>query len=415
MKIKILLLVFLFNVSIAFAQIDINLLRENYSNFETIQAEITLENPLKNLSANDIKIDNIKVAPLIFSLEENKYFIYFNLPNLQNGTHNLSVSSRFLINNALTDIVSEKEFNIIESNSSLSIKPGILFINKNSLQWHYSIILKNNNQPLDISVDLDSDFLYPVRTNIFLENNEEKNLFIIPKEGSIQDSKLILNYENTYEIPIIILDYKMENDSNTNLEESEKKVSFIVSQSSLTRVLNTDQSISGPIEFKNNLNRNINVKFYLTGDLDKIIKINITQMKLKPNEVNSQYLFINEDKNAKGVYLGELVLEAEGSKEEFTIELDFIEEVNDIETADTEEVEEDSLGDIQNEDFSSELGIGIINLSSPQTQPEKNKSSYLFSILLIIVILLLLLVIFYLSKVKRPPKTFKDYTSSIKR
>ena len=68
MKIKILLLVFLFNVSIAFAQIDINLLRENYSNFETIQAEITLENPLKNLSANDIKIDNIKVAPLTFPL-----------------------------------------------------------------------------------------------------------------------------------------------------------------------------------------------------------------------------------------------------------------------------------------------------------------------------------------------------------
>lgn len=415
MKIKILLLVFLFNVSIAFAQIDINLLRENYSNLETIQLEVTLEDPLKNLSANDIKIDNLKVAPLIFSLEENKYFVYFNLPNLQNGTHNISVSSRFLINNALTDVISEKEFNIVESNSSLSIKPGILFIDKNSLQGHYIIILKNNNQPLDVFVDLDSDFLYPVRTNIFLGSNEEKNLFIIPKEGLIKDSKIILSYENVYEIPVIILDYQMTNDSSIDSNEIEKKVSFVVSQPSLTRVLNADQSISGPIEFKNNLNRDINVRFYLTGDLDKIIKINVTQMKLKPNEASSQYLFINEDKNAKGVYLGELVLEAEGQKEEFPIELDFIEGVNDIEETETEEAEEDSFGEIQNEDFSSELGIGMINLSSPQTQPEKNRNTYLFTILLIVVILLLLLVIFYLSKIKRPPKTFKDYTSSIKR
>ena len=178
MKIKLIALIFLINISIALAQVDINIYRDNYSSLETLQAEINLDNPTKNLSANDITIDNVKISPFIFNLDKNKYFVYFDLLNLESKNHSLIVDSRFVIDNALTDLQKSKEFNVIDSDSSLSIKPAILFIDKNDIKQSYKITLKNNkdsNDILDVSVNLTSDFLYPARKILSFVRNEEKN------------------------------------------------------------------------------------------------------------------------------------------------------------------------------------------------------------------------------------------------
>ncbi|MDP6641842.1 MAG: hypothetical protein QGF74_00460, partial [Candidatus Nanoarchaeia archaeon] len=275
MKIKLIALIFLINISIALAQVDINIYRDNYSSLETLQAEITLDNPTKNLSANDITIDNTKIAPFIFNLAENKYFVYFDLLNLESKNHSLIVNSRFLIDNALTDVQRSKEFNIIDSDSSLSIKPAILFIDENDLKQSYKITLKNNKDTddiLDVSVNLTSDFLYPARKILSFVRNEEKNLFIFTQQGVVEDSKIILTYDRVYEIPIVIksTEETQGSDEINNIEEVDEKVSFVTAESSLIRTLNTNQAISGPLEFKNNLDRNLNVKFYLTGNLDEV-------------------------------------------------------------------------------------------------------------------------------------------------
>ncbi|MBI2667676.1 hypothetical protein HYX17_02800, partial [Candidatus Woesearchaeota archaeon] len=281
MKIRLILLMLIINVSIALAQIDINILRQDYSPFETLQVEITLNNPTRELLANDVKIDNIKIAPFIVPLEKNKYFVYFDVPDIENNTYNLTVNSRFLINNALTDVTERKEFNVINSNYSLSVKPAILIIDKNNLKESYKIILKNNNYPLDVNIKLDSDFLYPARNTISLLDNEEKNLFIFSKQGAVEEAKIILNYDRIYEIPVIIKSSQIINEENNSIEEAEQKASFITEQPFLTRELAPDEAVSGPLEFRNNLNRNLRIKFYLTDDLNKIIRINTTNIILK--------------------------------------------------------------------------------------------------------------------------------------
>ena len=421
MKIKLIALIFLINISIALAQVDINIYRDNYSSLETLQAEITLDNPTKNLSANDITIDNTKIAPFIFNLAENKYFVYFDLLNLESKNHSLIVNSRFLIDNALTDVQRSKEFNIIDSDSSLSIKPAILFIDENDLKQSYKIILKNNKDTddiLDVSVNLTSDFLYPARKILSFVRNEEKNLFIFTQQGVVEDSKIILTYDRVYEIPIVIksTEETQGSDEINNIEEVDEKVSFVTAESSLIRTLNTNQAISGPLEFKNNLDRNLNVKFYLTGNLDEVIRLKTTQITLSANKEDSQTLFINEQKNAKGIYSGSLMLEAEGYTEEFPIELTFVDEEIIIEDPSIENGEDssDSL-EPPDEDFTPGVDfLGILNSSEEPTQ-EEGKSSSLFPIMLIVIVVLLLLIIFYLIKIQKPKKNFKETISSIKK
>ncbi len=420
MKIKLIALIFLINISIALAQVDINIYRDNYSSLETLQAEINLDNPTKNLSANDITIDNVKIAPFIFNLDKNKYFVYFDLLNLESKNHSLIVNSRFVIDNALTDLQKSKEFNVIDSDSSLSIKPAILFIDKNDIKQSYKITLKNNkdsNDILDVSVNLTSDFLYPARKILSFVRNEEKNLFIFTQQGVIEDSKIILTYDRVYEIPIIIKSTEeIQGSEETNVEEIEEKASFVTAESSLIRTLNTGQVISSSLEFKNNLDRNLDIKFYLTGNLDEVIRLKTTQITLSSNKEDSQTLFINEQKNAKGTYSGSLMLEADGYTEEFPIELTFVDEEETIIDEFNEENEEnpDDFLEPIGEDFTPGVDLGILNFSEEQPTQE-GKNSSLFSVMLTVIVVLLLLIIFYLMKIQKPRKNFKETISSIKK
>ncbi len=421
MKIRLIILIFLINISVALAQIDINILRENYSALETLQAEITLDNPIKELSSNDITIDNTKIAPFIFSLDKNKYFVYLDIPKLEPKSYNLNVQSRFVINNILTDITQQKEFNLVDSDVSLAIKPAILILNKNDIKTFYKITLKNNADKLgelNVNVNITSDFLYPARNIISLEKGEERNLFIFSKQGNIKDTKIILSYDRVYEIPIIVKsEVIIGEEPPIKTEEVQKKASFITEQPFLIRTLNRDEAVSGPLEFRNNLNRSLKVEFYLTDNLNEVIRINLTSITLKPNEINYQYIWINEKKNAKGPYSGSLVLEAEDYKEEFPIELSFIEKEvipEEFEEETEEDETQEDLGPIK-EDFTPEVDIGLINLSEEQI-PQPVKERYiLFPIMLIVIITFLLLVIFYLLRIRKPPKTFKEYVSKVGR
>ncbi|MDP6642306.1 MAG: hypothetical protein QGF74_02935, partial [Candidatus Nanoarchaeia archaeon] len=147
-----------------------------------------------------------------------------------------------------------------------------------------------------------------------------------------------------------------------------------------------------------------------------VIRLKTTQITLSANKEDSQTLFINEQKNAKGIYSGSLMLEAEGYTEEFPIELTFVDEEIIIEDPSIENGEDssDSL-EPPDEDFTPGVDfLGILNSSEEPTQ-EEGKSSSLFPIMLIVIVVLLLLIIFYLIKIQKPKKNFKETISSIKK
>tara|TARA_Y100000034_G_scaffold136997_1_gene218163 strand:- start:8920 stop:10182 length:1263 start_codon:yes stop_codon:yes gene_type:complete len=418
MKLKLIyLVVFLLSLNIVIAQIDVNLFREEYSSLETLQAEITfLETPSKSFLPNDIKLTNneteIKVPSIIIPLEENKYHIYFNLPNLQYSKYNLSIESLFIVNNILKEITIDKEFNVIETDS-LTINPPIFKIN--NILDSYSVSLKNNkNNILNVNINLVSDFIYSARDSITLNPNEQKNLILITKEGLVEDTILTLNYgTKSYTIPIIIeKETILEKESQEEIILEIEKASFLASSPDLEKTLNKDQAISGSLDFQNNLNKDLIVRFSLSNNLKEIVRINISQAKLKPNEINSQYLWINEKKNpSKNSYEGFLTLQAEDYKEEFPIKITFTEEetIDIEETEDTEEFEEETF-EVESLTPTTETGIdSIINFSAPQEEKQKT-SSNTFQIISVIIIFILLLIIFYFLKIKPSKKTFNQLT-----
>ena len=81
------------------------------------------------------------------------------------------------------------------------------------------------------------------------------------------------------------------------------------------------KELKGQLFIKNTGKDLINLKIYLTGNLNEIVKINITNSSIfKQDEIITQFLWINSEKNPQvDEYQGAMILTAENFSEEFPI------------------------------------------------------------------------------------------------
>jgi hypothetical protein len=116
MNIKILFLILLI-IPFVHAE-DLSLAKTSYQNQETLQAEI---NPSFNIE-NDLTISKITlkksnkiypINPVLTKLSTNRYYLYFNLPNLENGVYTLNIEDLdYIEENQLKRITLSKEFRV---------------------------------------------------------------------------------------------------------------------------------------------------------------------------------------------------------------------------------------------------------------------------------------------------------------
>ena len=88
-------------------------------------------------------------------------------------------------------------------------------------------------------------------------------------------------------------------------------IDFLVDNKEFDEILAVNEVKEGNVAFKNFLDKSLNnIKFELTGNLKEIVRLNMTSMtSLKANTTAKQYVWINENKNAKeGEYKGKILL-----------------------------------------------------------------------------------------------------------
>ena len=172
---KILILLLLLLPLVNAQDITVSIAKDSYHQHETLQAEVSFNLSLTDeiTASNFALIDkNNNTIPTTVFLEEitkDHYFIYFNIPELDNGTYHFLVKDIVYTDDILRKTSKSKEF-FLDNLTSISIFPAIL----NHVN---STTLKINNYGNPINITIKSEEINLSKT-VFLENTASIDLEI---------------------------------------------------------------------------------------------------------------------------------------------------------------------------------------------------------------------------------------------
>lgn len=304
------MLKYIFIVLILFAQTSlgtsITLERDNYSLLETVQGNINLYGSDKELALSDIKlVDNnsekVNVAISLIKIDKNNNFFYFDInKNFKGGNYSLIVYKVLSFENGiLTEKNITAEFSVQDSNYSVSIDPGILYVEDVTEKNSYIISLKNNKNPLLIKMTSEN-FAKLSSYEINMQTNDFYTLQILLDKKSDYsygfNGQVSVHYaDRVYRIPIYIKNAPLIKQQIPILESINEKPS-------INLIISGNQSIEGPLYFKNSGQVAINnVIVSSDGNLDEILEIGKSSFSLLTvNESIEILLSINVAKNKSG-------------------------------------------------------------------------------------------------------------------
>jgi len=397
---------------------NINLYDTDYVSGETVQAELVYSNlDVSKLSLLDSNQNKITVG-FISTLINNINYISFNLPpSLTIGNYSLQYKEKKLINEAITDIIIEKSFNVIAGNNSFSISPGFIKLNPNEDSLKIKL-QHNKGENIEISVTDNDDAVNLIRDSITLNPGESKFLFAdYVFEDVIKNSKIILSFNSiNYEVPLlkeieiiepevnITEEPEVEIVENETIEEDLSRVLVIVNEDAknLKDTITQEVTIEGTIRIMNtHVSPLHNVHFEVDENLQKIILLNISSFEiLEPEIVYEQYLWINKEKDVQpGEYKGNInIISDEGATQTITLDLVF------------EAIEIEIKEGLNITDYKP-LNISIdFSELKEQTQEDKTKNLVIALILISILLIVLGLLVYKL----RPKKGVKQLGSYVK-
>jgi hypothetical protein len=404
-KILILLLILL---PIVNAQdISISLSKDNYYQYETLQAEIFINlsviGKITSSNFNLINEDNVKIPVPIFleEISDNHYFVYFDIPELNNGTYYFLVKDIWYSDILLKKTSKSQKFYLDEI-KSISIYPAILNkLNSANLQ------MINKAQPINITIESD---ILNISKKILLDK-KINYYFDIPK--NIDKFNIKINYDHrNYLIPVI--PYQEENVENMIMEET-KQLIIPIQKKEITLLNSTfgthfvdkielanDSSRSGPFYIKNTGTLSINLTFHLTGDLNYITRLNLTLLNnFNPGENLTQYIWLNENKNpSKKVYFGGIEIRSD-------------KEIVKILPLKIEILEENSLIEEKvKKDNKTEINLIKNNSKQEITKADDNKNKNLITYFVIILIIISIL-IYFIFKKKKEENEFNKFLKNL--
>jgi hypothetical protein len=386
---------------------ELTTLNEEYNPGETLQA-IASNTSLttSQVSLIDSESNSISISPLVTEYREDNYFIYFNLPtDLEEGTYRLFAGAL------------ETNFTITNRTTAVQIKPAFVILD--SSDDTFTIKVENLGTSITVLVSPSSPEISPRKSSIALGSESLTNLLVDYDYSDIsQDETLTLTYdETTYNIPLFYLEETEEvtitNETTvTNITIENETISeenitletgdliFLTQSASADIDLNIEESFEGYLKLQNTLNETLtNLTFTLTGNLEEVVRINLTTIEnISNEEIISQYLWVNENGNASaGTYEGELIF----SNEEYSTALPII-----ITLTEEEEIEEPS-------EETETPGSGVNYDEVGNSEAENNSSVMVIGIVLILLLGGIFLVLF-LKLRKGNEKKFQQYIDETK-
>ncbi|MFA5176471.1 MAG: hypothetical protein WC413_04420 [Candidatus Nanoarchaeia archaeon] len=335
----------------------INIERNSYSISETVLIKLQFENaPSSTISVSDLSLydqENRKIATPFYLVKftPNLYYVYFKIPNTFNAiSYTFKLKEYTYLENGLLKSSTESISFSLKSREEpvISIEPAAVILNLDSSNKFYLNIKNNGENSTNISLkftegngtlNYNNFILNPSLSKSvmvsFLEagtkilnvkyNNKEYNIPIITTKKYITPiNKTITNKTNITIIenkPIII----NLPENITQEKTPENAIQFIDPISKINFSLTKEETKKGELRFKNIFTRNItNVRFYVTGNLQGIVKLNISNFDVvSPGEIEKQYVWINEDKSLYRNYEGAIILEYETKKLEIPVYIYF--------------------------------------------------------------------------------------------
>jgi hypothetical protein len=246
----------IFLVQNVFAEIDINLKKQEYQPRETLQAEIT--GNFVSLTNDNMFIFEEGIprqVPVISDItrQNKKYYFYAVLPNKEG---NYTIEIRNAIYSSLGELVSNfivRNFTIKRTNeSALSIDPGFIVAKED-----FTINVKSLNRDSEVTLFLEST---KETKKISLLEDEDKTLKFSIKDINQSVSNLKIN---NYNIPVFILN-KISNKSNQDYE-----ISFFPDE--IKDTINNNKNYQFKLIVINTGEKNIS-EINLSSDINAIIK-----------------------------------------------------------------------------------------------------------------------------------------------
>lgn len=409
---KKILILLIFLIPIVSAQdISISLSKENYNQYETLQAEIFVNLSLvdKLTASNFALIDyNNKTIPVSIFLEEisdRHYFIYFDIPKLNNATYRFLVKDVKYIDEILKKSSVSKEF-YLSNLSSISISPAVF----NRLN---STILKIRNHGDHINITLTSDDLN-LSKSISLKDDFSLDIKI---PNNLNNFNLRIDYGGLYYlIPVIpyqerINEFKKDEEVKPLLLPPKNAIVFLNSTSGYyfndKIFLTEDSSPEGPFYIKNTWIFPIkNITFAIKGDLKEIARLNTVLIPvLQPDETFRQYIWLNENKNPQKLnYFGNIEIESEdGLFYILPLNVIFVEEIA-------------SDGGISNKsDLITNRSFGSKpNQTSLDKKINAGKNKNLILPFLLLILVILAVFVYILLRKNKRKRSFDEFLEEIK-
>ncbi len=403
MKKILILLILLFFIDFANAEEPLNLTlsRNSYNIKETLQAELVLNvNPAAQITEYNflLRDKNNQIIPVSLFLEKLsslKYFIYFNLPEIEDGDYYFEVRDIRYINKEdeiLKQANIKKQFTLLNyslDNSSVSIFPGII-LKKSSL----SIV--NNKEPLEIEIKA------PDYTNLSKKTLLINNLLLNILQYN-EDYRIKIVYDNKeYLIPVLGAKNNLSNQTamQPGIEPQKNSIIFLNSTFgnyfSKEILIKEQQTIYNPFYIKNTWDYEINnLSFIIGGNLNKALKLDKYNIKtIKPNETIRQIAILNEDKDSEiKNYFGSInVVYNENILSSLELNIRFL--------------MQDNL--TNNETIPVQPVINYSANNTIITKEEEKKGSSLIIIIIIAILIILSLYWLFKGKVKKT-ETFKEH------
>jgi hypothetical protein len=402
---------FIFIITISFVSASIETQREFYSNQETLIATIDTDNfQTSKIILKDNSSNIIDMGFLSYQTETNNK-IYFDIPiEFEKGSYQLFYE---------TDSTT---FEIIEPESSVSIDP--VFIKPKNLNSKIAIELENHNSnPITVEIISSNDDIVPIRSSIDIPGLEKRSLFINLNNPQESSTISLIYDEKEYTIDIIILKETLTEE----IISKENGLEFIET-TPIVHLITNQQTIQGPLEFRNTLNTIIKgVSFHLTPLLANVIDFrNQSYPSLNPHSTYEQFIWINKNKRARpGKYNGTLLIQSkEGDRASLEIDITIIEEIIE-ETPEviTEEIVEEPQTIETTEEPNLEITevsnlngtfLGDIKVVDSKTEEEGSKNILLGIIILVIILSIAGIILWKLRPQEKNLK-FNEYVHPLKK
>ncbi len=307
---RLIFLFVFFSIIISNVNADIVTFKEEYKIGETFQAEINFPKLLEPIKIENVQIlnkDNLQsnIGLKLNNIEKNRYFVYFNIPNVDPGEYKLLIKNvKYINNNILKKENFEKTFVIKEDKENIiSIDPAYIIF-KSKEKNFFKINIKNNGlNIINIKIEDKSNSTNIKFNNITLNKGSTESFYFY----IINITKETINISiNDINLPIYLLN---DNDENIKffIGKNENKLYLDEYNFDLPIGNNAEGSI-----FIENLGLNItNISLNIEGNIKEIIKLGFDKIEFLESKSTKEIgLFIIKN-DQEGLFKGNLVLKTE--------------------------------------------------------------------------------------------------------